>query len=432
MTFQDLGVTTPLQKALRQAGYDQPTDIQRQAIPILLQGKDLLGCAQTGTGKTAAFALPILQRLLETRSKGHGPRPVRALIVTPTRELAAQVAERFTVYGQFTGLRNTAIFGGVSDKPQIQALRRGVDIVVGTPGRLLDLMNQGHLSLQRVECCVLDEADHMLDMGFIHDIKRLIKELPKQRQSLFFSATMPPAIVKLAGQMLGDPERVTINPEQTTAERVAQRVYHVPKREKISLLAHLLQEQPEDTNLVFSRTKHGADKIVRKLRKSGIEADAIHGNKSQNARQKALKRFKAGKTHVLVATDIAARGIDVEELARVINYNLPNVPETYVHRIGRTGRAQASGVAVSFCDGDERPYLRDIQKLIDQRIDVVTEHPFLEGLTDREAPSQSAPAPKPTAHKTGKSDSRPSRNKGRKSFRKKNNKKRRGHTTRRD
>jgi ATP-dependent RNA helicase RhlE len=323
---------------------------------------------------------------------------VRALVVTPTRELALQVSESFTAYGKFTGLYNTAIFGGVKQGRQVQMLRRGVDIIVATPGRLLDLMGQGHISLKDIEYCVLDEADHMLDMGFIHDIKRIIAQLPRQRQSLFFSATMPPAIVKLSKQLLGDPIRVTVRPGQTTAERVDQSVYFVGKRDKPGLLEHLLREEPLDSNLVFSRTKHGANKIVRKLKNAGIEAEAIHGNKSQAARQKALDRFKKGDTNVLVATDIAARGIDVDELARVINYDLPNVPETYVHRIGRTGRAEASGVALSFCDGEEKAFLRDIQKLIDQRIEVVAEHPFVPSRSDDH---QERPKPSQPPRKTG-------------------------------
>ncbi|RMF25120.1 MAG: DEAD/DEAH box helicase, partial [Bacteroidetes bacterium] len=332
-------------------------------------------------------AIPILQKLWEARNGRRGPRPIRALVVTPTRELALQIGESFQTYGRHTGLRTAVIFGGVKQHTQTQALRRGVDVLVATPGRLLDLMNQGYVSLKDVEYSVLDEADHMLDMGFIHDIRRIVRELPARRQSLFFSATLPPAILELAHSILGEPERITIRPEQTTAEKVEQAVFFVGKRDKAKLLVHLLQEQPQDSTLVFSRTKHGADRIVRLLRKKGIPADAIHGNKTQNARQRSLNRFRSGRTRVLVATDIAARGIDVEALGRVINYDLPNIPETYVHRIGRTGRAEASGVALSFCDASERPYLRDIQKLIAQRIPVVAEHPYPEALTDSPQPT---------------------------------------------
>jgi len=387
MNFKDLGIVDPILKALETEGYRQPTPIQEQAIPLLLCGKDLLGCAQTGTGKTAAFAIPILQKLWEARNGRRGPRPIRALVVTPTRELALQIGESFQTYGRHTGLRTAVIFGGVKQHAQTQALRRGVDVLVATPGRLLDLMNQGYVSLKDVEYSVLDEADHMLDMGFIHDIRRIVRELPARRQSLFFSATLPPAILELAHSILGEPERITIRPEQTTAEKVEQAVFFVGKRDKAKLLVHLLREQPQDSTLVFSRTKHGADRIVRLLRKKGIPADAIHGNKTQNARQRSLNRFRSGRTRVLVATDIAARGIDVEALGRVINYDLPNIPETYVHRIGRTGRAEASGVALSFCDASERPYLRDIQKLIAQRIPVVAEHPYPEALTDSPQPT---------------------------------------------
>ncbi len=426
MTFNALGLIEPILRALDAQGYTHPTEIQKKSIPVLLQGKDLLGCAQTGTGKTAAFAIPILQKLYQDRPRAKSPRKVRALVVTPTRELALQVSESFSAYGKFTGLYNTAIFGGVNQGRQVQMLRRGVDIIIATPGRLLDLMGQGYISLKDIEYCVLDEADHMLDMGFIHDIKRIIAQLPEQRQSLFFSATMPPAIVKLSKQILGDPEKVTVNPEQTTAERVEQNVYFVHKRDKPHLLKHLLQNDPLDSNLVFSRTKHGADKIVRRLKNAGIPAEAIHGNKSQAARQKALGRFKEGKTNVLVATDIAARGIDVDELSRVINYNLPNVPETYVHRIGRTGRAAASGVALSFCDGEERAYLRDIQKLIDQKIDVVAEHPFVhDRSSDKDEPTKPSGTSTPTRQKGKKKRS----NESPKFHRRKKGKKRRYHTT---
>jgi ATP-dependent RNA helicase RhlE len=376
MTFKELGIIDPILKALAAEGYTNPTPIQEQAIPILLRGKDLLGCAQTGTGKTAAFAIPILQALHEDADRRKGPRKVKALVVTPTRELAIQIAESFSTYGKFLDIRNTVIFGGVGQGPQTSALRAGVDVLIATPGRLLDLMNQGYISLQHIQYAVLDEADHMLDMGFIHDIKKIVAKLPSKRQSLFFSATMPPEIVELSGNILGNPERVTVKPEQATAEKVEQSVYFVPKKDKPDLLIHLLETEPADSTLIFSRTKHGADKIVRALAKAGINALAIHGNKSQVQRQKALGSFKSGHTRILVATDIAARGIDVEELSRVIQYDLPNVPETYVHRIGRTGRAKNSGVALAFCDQEEVILLRDIQRLIRQQIPVV-EHRFM-------------------------------------------------------
>ncbi|MCG2462259.1 DEAD/DEAH box helicase [Flavobacteriaceae bacterium F89] len=378
MTFKDLGIVEPILKALTAEGYTHPTPIQEQSIPILLRKKDLLGCAQTGTGKTAAFAIPILQQLFLDKQERKGPQRIKSLVVTPTRELAIQIGESFSAYGRFTGIKNTVIFGGVKQGSQTKALRNGVDILVATPGRLLDLMNQGFISLRDIEYAVLDEADQMLDMGFIHDVKKIIAKLPPQRQSLFFSATMPPAILELSRKLLGDFEKVSVRPEQATAEKVEQSIYYVSKGNKTKLLVHLLEQNPESSVLVFSRTKHGANKIVKQLNKSDIKSNAIHGNKSQAARQRALGDFKEGKSNVLIATDIAARGIDVEELGLVINYDLPNVPETYVHRIGRTGRASASGSAVSFCDREERPYLRDIQKLIDQKIPVVEEHPFVD------------------------------------------------------
>ncbi len=379
MIFKDLGIVGPILKALDKEGYQHPTPIQEKSIPILLRGKDLLACAQTGTGKTAAFSIPIIQNLFrDQRNQKKGFRPIKALIVTPTRELAIQIAESISAYARFTGVRNTVIFGGVKQGAQTSALRRGTDILIATPGRLLDLMSQGFITLEHIEYFVLDEADRMLDMGFIHDIRKIIAQLPKQRQSLFFSATMPPDIVSLSRKILGQPEKVEIQPEQTTAEKVEQAVYHVSKKGKTKLLIHLLKTDPVDSTIVFSRTKHGANRIVKFLDRAGIRAEAIHGNKSQGARQRALGNFKSGDISVLVATDIAARGIDVEELAQVINYDLPNIPETYVHRIGRTGRAGASGVALSFCDVEERPYLRDIQKLIDQKIPVIADHPFLE------------------------------------------------------
>ncbi len=378
MTFEELEIIDPILKALAAEGYTNPTPIQEKSIPSLLQRKDLLGCAQTGTGKTAAFAIPILQHLYNDRHKNSGFRKIKTLIVTPTRELAIQIEESFTKYGKYTGIKNTVVFGGVKQGAQTEALRRGVDVLIATPGRLLDLMNQGFISLKNIEYFVLDEADRMLDMGFIHDIKKIIAKLPTKRQSLFFSATMPLDIVQLSHKILGgNIEKVTVKPEQTTAEKVEQLIYFVSKRRKPKLLSHLLKEEVYESALVFSRTKYGADKIVKFLKKSGIIAEAIHGNKSQGARQRALKNFKSGETKVLIATDIAARGIDVKELSLVINFDLPNIAETYVHRIGRTGRAGSSGIAISFCDVEEKPYLRDIQRLIKQRIPVVTDHPFL-------------------------------------------------------
>ena len=370
MTFQQLGVIDPILRALSAEGYTNPTPIQEQSIPILLRGKDLLGCAQTGTGKTAAFAIPILQHLYlkhQNKQNHRGHRKIKALIVTPTRELAIQIGESFSVYGEHTGIKNTVIFGGVKQGAQTRILERGVDVLVATPGRLLDLIGQGFISLKDVEYSVLDEADRMLDMGFIHDIRKLIALLPTKRQSLFFSATMPPDIVALSRKILGNPEKVSVTPDQTTAEKVEQAVYFVSKPGKTKLLIHLLNTMPMESVLVFSRTKHGANKIVKLLDRAGIAAEAIHSNKSQTARQRALGNFKSGETKVLVATDIAARGIDVEELSHVVNYDLPNISETYVHRIGRTGRAGASGIALSFCDEEEKAYLRDIEKLIKQK-----------------------------------------------------------------
>jgi len=376
MTFNNLGLIQPIIEALEEKGYTQPTPIQEQAIPILLKRRDLLGCAQTGTGKTAAFAIPIIQLIEQNKDDQAGKRKVKALVVTPTRELAIQIGENFTAYCKHTRLRNTVIFGGVKQGAQTNALRGGVDILVATPGRLLDLIQQGYITLKHIEYFVLDEADQMLDMGFIHDIKKILAKLPKERQSLFFSATMPKNIVALSREILGNYDKVTIQPEQATAERVEQAICYVAKKDKPALLVHLIHDKNPESTLVFSRTKHGADKIVRKLSKANITAAAIHGNKSQNQRQRALGDFKKGKLNVLVATDIAARGIDVSQLELVINYDLPNVAETYVHRIGRTGRASASGESISFCDIDEKAYLKDIQKLIGQHIPVIEDHPY--------------------------------------------------------
>ena len=375
MTFEQLELIEPIQKALTKEGYTIPTPIQAEAIPYVLDGYDLLGCAQTGTGKTAAFSIPIIQNLYNERQHGK-VRGIKALILTPTRELAIQIGESFTAYGKYTGVRHTVIFGGVGQKPQTDALERGVDVLIATPGRLLDLINQGFISLKYLDYFVLDEADRMLDMGFIHDIKRILPLLPKKRQSLFFSATMPPEIERLAGTILHDPQKVEVTPASSTVEKIDQSVYFVEKAEKVSLLTHLLKDSSLESVLVFTRTKHGADKVARVLAKANIGAEAIHGNKSQTARQRALTNFKDHTTRVLIATDIAARGIDVDHLSHVINYELPNVPETYVHRIGRTGRAGRSGVAYSFCDAEEVPYLKDIQKLIGKQIPVAGGNEF--------------------------------------------------------
>ena len=377
-TFDQLGLIEPILKALQHEGYTHPTPIQAQSIPYLLEGRDLLGCAQTGTGKTAAFAIPMIQRMVNAQSGGPrgGRKPIRALILTPTRELAIQIDESYKAYGRHTDLRTTVIFGGVGQKPQTDALRRGVDILVATPGRLLDLMNQGFVNLKELEYFVLDEADRMLDMGFIHDVKKVIAAIPRQRQTLFFSATMPPEVQRLSASLLHNPVKVEVTPASSTAETVEQEVFFVDKSNKANLLVHLLNTRDIAEALVFSRTKHGADKLVRIIEKAGIRAEAIHGNKAQNARQRALKNFKERKTRVLVATDIAARGIDIDSLSHVVNFDIPNVPETYVHRIGRTGRAGASGIAISLCDVDERVFLRDITKLIARQIPVVEEHPF--------------------------------------------------------
>lgn len=379
MTFQDLKLIEPIAKALQEEGYTTPTPIQAKAIPIILDQKDLLGCAQTGTGKTAAFAIPMLQ-LLHNNPVGKFERShIRALILTPTRELAIQIGESFAAYGRHTNIKHTVVFGGVGQKPQTDALQRGVDVLVATPGRLLDLINQGFIKLNQLEFFVLDEADRMLDMGFVHDVKKVIKLLPAKRQSLFFSATMPPAIVTLANTILRNPLKIEVTPVSSTADTIRQSVYFVDKSDKNSLLLHILKDESIATALVFTRTKHGADKVVKVLRKAGVSSEAIHGNKSQNARQNALKNFKSQTTRVLVATDIAARGIDVDDLTHVINYEIPNIPETYVHRIGRTGRAGAKGTAFSFCDLDEKAYLKDIHKLIAKNIPVVNDHPYAVG-----------------------------------------------------
>jgi len=373
--FSNLALIEPILRALRSANYERPTPIQTQAIPHLLAGRDLIGIAQTGTGKTAAFALPILQRLAATQAPvGRGF--VRTLVLTPTRELAIQIDESFRTYGRNLALRHAVIFGGVNQRPQVAALSRGLDILVATPGRLLDLMGQGQVRLDRLSIFVLDEADRMLDMGFIHDVRKIIAKLPTARQTLFFSATMPPEAARLAASILRDPARVEVTPSATTVEQVDQRVLFVDASSKRALLAEILKDPAITRALVFTRTKHGANRVAEQLDRIGVRADAIHGNKSQPARQRALEDFRSGATRVLVATDIAARGIDIDDISHVINYELPNVPESYVHRIGRTARAGAAGVAISFCDGTERAYLKDIEKLTRRAIAVVEDHPF--------------------------------------------------------
>lgn len=375
MTFDSLDLIDPILKAVKEEGYTTPTPIQAESIPIVLKGNDLLGCAQTGTGKTAAFSIPIIQLLSAEKQYGRN-RKIRSLIVTPTRELAIQIGESLNAYGRHTELKSTVIFGGVNQAQQVNALRAGIDILVATPGRLLDLMNQRVISLKDIEIFVLDEADRMLDMGFIHDIKKLLAVLPAKKQSLFFSATMPPEIVKLSNSILNNPKKVEVTPVSSTADTIKQSLYFVDKGNKAALLIDILQDKKIKTALVFTRTKHGADKVTKLLNNKGIKTEAIHGNKAQNARQRALTNFKDQSTRVLVATDIAARGIDVDELEYVINFELPNVPETYVHRIGRTGRAGANGSAYSFCDAEEKAYLKDIEKLISKKIPVVENHDY--------------------------------------------------------
>lgn len=371
MNFEKLNIISPILKALTSAGYNTPTPIQEKAIPVILAGHDMVGCAQTGTGKTAAFAVPLLQILCQEKRSSHGPRTIKALILTPTRELAVQIGENLSAYARYTGLKHTVIFGGVSQVRQTFALRAGIDILVATPGRLLDLINQKYIQLKHIEMFVLDEADRMLDMGFSHDMNKIIALLPVKRQTLLFSATMPPEITELADIVLDKPVRVEVTPPSSTAEKIEQAVYFVDQKDKTSLLIELLGNRSIDSALVFTRTKHGADKVVKALAKASISAHAIHGNKSQGARQTALKDFKAKRTRVLIATDIASRGIDVQELSHVINFDLPNVPETYIHRIGRTGRAGMGGTAVSFCNREEKEYLRDIQRLISRKIPVI-------------------------------------------------------------
>ncbi len=376
MSFNNLQLIEPVLQALSKEGYTIPTPIQEKAIPIILQKRDLLGCAQTGTGKTAAFVIPILQLMHQQPQQQSSQHKIRALILTPTRELAIQIGESVRAYGKFLPLRHHVIFGGVSQHTQVAAIRRGVDILVATPGRLLDLMQQRHISLSDIQYFVLDEADRMLDMGFIQDVKRIIAKLPVKRQTLFFSATMPNEIKQLSNILLTNPEKVEVTPPATTVDLIQQFVYFVEKQNKRSLLIQLLQDKSIESALIFTQMKHAADKLARTLNNAGIRTEAIHGNKAQNARQSALENFKNKRTRVLVATDIAARGIDIDELTHVINYELPNIPETYVHRIGRTGRAGADGVAISFCDWGEKIFLSDIEKLIKKTVPVVKSHAY--------------------------------------------------------
>ena len=376
MRFDELGIIDPILKALKDKNYTEPTTIQEKGIPLVLQRNDVLGSAQTGTGKTAAFAIPIIQLIHRIESREKGEPVMRALIVTPTRELAIQINDNIKEYGKYTVVKHAVIFGGVKQTKQVEKLKRGVHILVATPGRLLDLINQGYISLDTIKIFVLDEADRMLDMGFIHDIRKLLNLLPDNRQSLFFSATMPDNIVQLSRKILKNPRKIEISPVSSTAETIQQYLYYTNKSTKKELLLHILEERNIDQVLLFARTKHGADKIVRFLKKERISAAAIHGNKAQNHRQKVLTAFKAGETKVLVATDIAARGIDIDKLKYVINYDIPNIAETYVHRIGRSGRAGEEGNALSLCEPEENAYIRDIEKLIRQKINVVHSNPF--------------------------------------------------------
>lgn len=430
MTFSDLELLPAIQKALQQQGYVKPTPIQAQAIPLLLDKNDLLGCAQTGTGKTAAFAIPILQLLHLQNQQVKGARKIKALIVTPTRELAIQIGDSFKDYGKNLHLTYTVIFGGVGQKAQTDILQKGVDILVATPGRLLDLMHQRFISLSDIKFFVLDEADRMLDMGFINDVNKIIAALPKNRQSLFFSATMPPAITKLADSMLKNPVRVEVTPVSSTADTIQQYLYYVDKVNKADLLLHILQNKDIKTALVFTRTKHGADRVVKILEKQGIKSAAIHGNKSQNARQNALEGFKNRALKVLVATDIAARGIDIDELEHVINYEIPNIAETYVHRIGRTGRAGNKGIAFSFCDAEEKEYLKDIFKLINKNIPVIDDHPFpFKGIIPVKNPNDRRGTPKNVKGASQKQNDAKQKSGGKFSKNKKSNRRFRGNAS---
>jgi ATP-dependent RNA helicase RhlE len=393
LQFSDLGLSEPLLRTVRDEGYQTPTPIQAQAIGPVLEGRDLLGCAQTGTGKTAAFALPILHRLSAATSNVNGRgRKIRVLVLAPTRELCNQIEESFRTYGNQLSVRSTLVYGGVSQNPQVRALNRGVDILVATPGRLLDLMNQGFVDLSKVETLVLDEADQMFDMGFIHDLRRIVGRVPAERQTLLFSATMPPAIRQLADTWLRDPVVVRVAADSAPAENVSQSVYLVDQRHKAQLLIHWLKRTGSTRTLIFTRTKHGADKVAKHLIKSGIRAEAIHGNKSQAARERALRSFKSQHPPVLVATDVASRGLDIDQVSHVVNFDLPVVPEIYVHRIGRTGRAGASGIAVSFCDGGERSQLRAIERLTRQTLQIEKDHPAYAALPPvASAPSTNRP-----------------------------------------
>ena len=415
MLFEDLSLSKSIQKAVFEEGYVAATPIQEQAIPIVLSGRDLIGCAQTGTGKTAAFAIPIIHQLHRIVGSSKKAKEIRALIITPTRELAVQIGQSFDTYGKYTNLTQLTIFVGVSQVPQVDTLRKGIDVLVATPGRLLDLHKQGYIDLDHLHTLVLDEADQMLDMGFVNDVKKIVKLTPKNRQTLLFSATMPIAIRELAEMFLKDPATVTVSPVSSTAENVEQRIYFVEKTEKRNLLYHLIKNENLSDVLVFSRTKHGADNVVKALRKRDIAAEAIHGDKSQNARQRVLDAFKNKEVGVLVATDIAARGIDIDQLPFVINFDLPNIPETYVHRIGRTGRAGNGGIAISFCSNDEHGYWKDIQKLIKVDVKTITDHPY---------PWHSGSAETSTSEPAKNSNRSGEANKSRKSTNSKQNKKR--------
>lgn len=417
MKFDDLNLLKNIQQALADEGYETPTPIQQQAIPIILEGTDLVGCAQTGTGKTAAFAIPILNSLHRIVGSEKKRKYIRTLVVTPTRELALQIGASFDTYGKYTNVRQLTIFGGVNQTSQTDQLKKGVDVLIATPGRLLDLHKQGFIDLNHMHHLVLDEADQMLDMGFINDVRKIIKLTPDNRQTLLFSATMPMAIRELADTFLTDPKYVSVSPVSSTAERVKQQLYHVDKGDKRKLLYHLIRNENLSNVLVFTRTKHGADNVVKALKKNGVNAEAIHGDKSQNARVRVLEGFKNKEVSVLVATDIAARGIDIESLPYVINFDLPNIPETYVHRIGRTGRAGNEGLAISFCSSDELPYLKDIEKLIRMQLKVIDGHPY---------PIGNAPEPKPDAKPDLRNKNKPQNNQSnsRKSDASKKNKKR--------
>ncbi len=403
--FKQLGLAETLLRAIKDEGYTTPTPIQQKSIPPALNGKDVFGCAQTGTGKTAAFVLPILQHLDKNRLSGN-QRPIRALIVTPTRELAAQIGESIATYGAHLNLSHTVIYGGVKQGKQVTTIRNGVDILVACPGRLLDLMNQRIINLSKVDHFVLDEADRMLDMGFIHDVRKIIAKLPKKRQTFFFSATVPDSIQKLASSLLTNPARVSVTPTSSTAETVDQTLYMVGRTRKMDLLRHLIQNPEMERTLIFTRTKHGADRVAKRLKKDKVTAEAIHGNKSQNARTRALESFKNGDARVLVASDIAARGIDIDSITHVINYELPHEPETYVHRIGRTGRAGNRGKSISFCDRDEQSRLGNIQKLIKRSIPVVTDHPY-EGSHLTEAPKPPPQARPPRSRSRNRQGQKP-------------------------